>query len=414
MRVPGRHPAGVDVRLRDAPVVAVEERDEVLREVVAIPVAERAHDAEVERDVAPVRRDEDVAGVHVGVEEPVAERLAEEDLDAGAGELRDVDALCAERGDLADRGAVHALHRHHVRWCSSPSGPPGRRAAASRGSCGAAGSRSPPRARGRARRRGVVRTRRPPRAAGSAGPPRCARRGRPRCSSSSRSRRMTGSMFGRSTFTATSVPSGSVARWTWATEALATGVGSKVANISDTFFPRPRSISAIATADGNGGTRSCSFASSSATSVRQQVASGREHLAELHEDRPERLERAAQPLAARGGVPAEEIERARGPEPASARLGGEEELVEAEAERDPEDRREAEKAGHPGLLFWGRTGLSLGARVGNSYSAPAPMRRAALDRKANPPGNKAVARAPASWRQSCLLSTSLALGCPVM
>ena len=81
------------MRLRDAAVVAAEEGEEVLREVVLVDLGERAHDAEVERDVASVVGDEDVARVHVGVEEAVAEHLREEDLDAGARERRDVDAL---------------------------------------------------------------------------------------------------------------------------------------------------------------------------------------------------------------------------------------------------------------------------------------------------------------------------------
>ena len=51
--------------------------------------------------------------MHVGVEEAVAEHLREEDLDAGARELRDVDALLAQRRDLVHRRAVHALHHHH-------------------------------------------------------------------------------------------------------------------------------------------------------------------------------------------------------------------------------------------------------------------------------------------------------------
>ena len=90
--------------LGDAVVVAAEEREEVLREVVLVVLGQRAHDAEVERDVAAVvagvDADEDVAGVHVGVEEAVAEHLREEDLDAVARELLDVDAGVAQPVDL--------------------------------------------------------------------------------------------------------------------------------------------------------------------------------------------------------------------------------------------------------------------------------------------------------------------------
>ena len=52
--------------------------------------------------------------MHVGVEKAVAEHLGEEDLDAGARERRDVDALLPQRVDLRYRRAVHALHHHHA------------------------------------------------------------------------------------------------------------------------------------------------------------------------------------------------------------------------------------------------------------------------------------------------------------
>src|SRR6266581_2649918 len=57
----GGHPAGFKVRLRHAPVVALEKSEEILREVLLVDLGERAHDAEVERDVAALGRDEDVA-----------------------------------------------------------------------------------------------------------------------------------------------------------------------------------------------------------------------------------------------------------------------------------------------------------------------------------------------------------------
>ena len=79
----GRHPAGFQVRQRHALVVAAEEGEEVARQVLLVDLGQRAHDAEVERDVllGPGAH-QDVAGVHVGVEKAVAEHLGEEDLDA--------------------------------------------------------------------------------------------------------------------------------------------------------------------------------------------------------------------------------------------------------------------------------------------------------------------------------------------
>ncbi len=83
---------------------------------------------------------------------------------------------------------------------------------------------------------------------------------------SARSLAIASSTAGRSTFTATSRPSFSVARCTWAIEALATGTRSRLANISLSGRPRLRSISAKAASESNGGTRSCRRASSSAIS----------------------------------------------------------------------------------------------------------------------------------------------------
>src|SRR6266571_84369 len=84
---------------------------------------------------------------------------------------------------------------------------------------------------------------------------------------SARSSAITGIIPGRRILTAASVPPGSVARCTWATDALATGCSS---NFSKTFaigLPNARSTSATASSPGNDGTRSWSFASSSARSA---------------------------------------------------------------------------------------------------------------------------------------------------
>ncbi len=97
-------------------VVAAEEREEVLRKIALVGVPERAHDAEVHRDVlaemGAVGRDEDVAGVHVGVEVAVAEHLREEELDARPRQPLEVDAGLDQPVDLADRDPGHPFHDH--------------------------------------------------------------------------------------------------------------------------------------------------------------------------------------------------------------------------------------------------------------------------------------------------------------
>jgi hypothetical protein len=59
-----------------------------------------------------IRGDEDIAGMHVGMEIGVAEDLGEEDLDASAGEPRNVHSRLAKAIHLADRDARHPFHHH--------------------------------------------------------------------------------------------------------------------------------------------------------------------------------------------------------------------------------------------------------------------------------------------------------------
>ena len=52
--------------------------------------------------------------MHVGMEEAIAERMAEERLDQAAGERRQVVAGCAERGEIGKLDAVDPFEREHV------------------------------------------------------------------------------------------------------------------------------------------------------------------------------------------------------------------------------------------------------------------------------------------------------------
>ena len=240
-RVSGGHPAGLDVRLRDAPVVAAEEGEEVLREVVLVDLGERAHDAEVERDVAPVvGATKMLPGMHVGVEEAVAEHLGEEDLDAGARELRDVDALRAQRLDLA-RPACRACAPSPSRRCgSSPSAPRGTSSSGEpaklrRSWLALAASRMRSSSSSRCLRElGHHLARLQPPAVA----PTAARPAPAPVSSSARSLAMTArDARAAAPSPPPRVPSAACARCTCATEALATGSRSKLANTSSIGLP---------------------------------------------------------------------------------------------------------------------------------------------------------------------------------
>ncbi|MNN53595.1 hypothetical protein D3C81_1683590 [compost metagenome] len=84
--------------------------------------------------------------------------------------------------------------------------------------------------------------------------------------SHARSWAITGLRPGRITLTTTSSPVFSCAACTCATEAEASGSTSKRLNTSLIFLPSCSSISLTDTCESNGGTRSCSFISSSAMS----------------------------------------------------------------------------------------------------------------------------------------------------
>ncbi len=221
-----RHPAALDMQLRDAAIVAVEEGHEIFRQIMLIARLQGADDAEIHGGIARISRiidlHEDIAGVHVGMKEIMAEHLREKDLDAVLGQLGDVRAARPQLLDTADDDAVNALHDHDVLAAVVPVNLRARRAAANRQNCASAAQRCRPRASDRVHRVMVLRYSRTT----SMG-----RTGRASiqyssasfasASSTSRSRSMTSRIPGRSTLTTTSAPFFEVAACTCAMDAAA-------------------------------------------------------------------------------------------------------------------------------------------------------------------------------------------------
>jgi hypothetical protein len=158
---------------------------------------------------------------------------------------------------------------------------------------------------------------------------------------------MTSSMPGRSTFTATSRPSCSVAKCTCAMEALATGSASKLANRP------PRLAGRVALDDG---ARLCTgerrhlvlqLGQFVGDVRRHQVAPGGQHLAELDEDRPQVLQRQSQPLTTRSVVGAAQSQQA-GQQAQAAVVAQlvEHQLVHAVAQHHPGDQGQAGPVSH--------------------------------------------------------------------
>ena len=127
---------------------------------------------------------------------------------------------------------------------------------------------------------------------------------------------MSSRMPGRSTLTTTSRPSAARAACTCAIDAAASGLlVERREHLADRLAQRRARRCARASAPSNGGTRSCSFASSSAMSGGSR--SRRVDIAwpNFTKIGPELLEREAQPLAARAALaalepgPGREVER---------------------------------------------------------------------------------------------------------
>jgi hypothetical protein len=79
---------------------------------------ERADDTEIQRNVAAfvfrIGGNQDIAGVHIGMKEPIAKHLSEKNLHAGARQSRNIHLRCAQCFDLRNRRAAHPLHDHDI------------------------------------------------------------------------------------------------------------------------------------------------------------------------------------------------------------------------------------------------------------------------------------------------------------
>ena len=114
----GRHPARVDMQLGDPVIIALEKREKILGEIMLVPGTQRADNPEVHRDIAGLRRvadiDENIAWVHVGVKEVVLEHLGEKYFHTVLGQFLHIRAGGVQRVHVADRHAADALHDQDI------------------------------------------------------------------------------------------------------------------------------------------------------------------------------------------------------------------------------------------------------------------------------------------------------------
>ncbi len=113
-RMVRRHIAGLEMHFGGAAIIAGDEAEQDLGQEAALLRPEPSHDAEVDRDQPAGVVDEQIAGMHVGVEEAVAQRVAQEGLDHRARELLEIEPLGLEPGAIGERGRLDPFEREHV------------------------------------------------------------------------------------------------------------------------------------------------------------------------------------------------------------------------------------------------------------------------------------------------------------
>ncbi len=106
------------MQLGDTVVVALEEGQEVLRQITLVAAGQGTDNAEIHGHVAGAlgidHIHKDIPGMHIRMEEIVLEHLGEKDLHAILSEQLDVGTALPESLHVADRDARDALHGEHV------------------------------------------------------------------------------------------------------------------------------------------------------------------------------------------------------------------------------------------------------------------------------------------------------------
>ena len=94
--------------------VALPDREQEPDELSADPLGHPRDHAEVDQREASVRGDDEVAGVRVGVQQPLVEQGVEEEREDRLGQGGAVDVEQPERADVGDLAPCDVLHRQHA------------------------------------------------------------------------------------------------------------------------------------------------------------------------------------------------------------------------------------------------------------------------------------------------------------
>src|SRR5438477_2765934 len=106
--------ARLEMNLRGAQIIARDEAVEYFGEEAPLLRPEPSHDAEIDRDQLAVLVDEQIAGMHVGMEEAIAQRMPQKRLDHGARQRHEIVALGLEPRVIVQRDAVDPFEREDV------------------------------------------------------------------------------------------------------------------------------------------------------------------------------------------------------------------------------------------------------------------------------------------------------------
>ncbi len=106
-----------------AAIVPGDEAMENLGEEAALLHAEAAHDAEIDGDDAALVIDEQIAGMQIGVEKPVAHGVQQEALHQRGAERLSVEAGGNQSVAVGNRNAVDPFQRQHAARASASSRP---------------------------------------------------------------------------------------------------------------------------------------------------------------------------------------------------------------------------------------------------------------------------------------------------
>ena len=107
------HIARFEVHLRDPQIIASDEAEEDLGKEAPLLGREPAHDPEIDRREPTFAVDEEVSLMHVGVEEAVADGMAQEVLHHRSRQPAEIETALPEAFDVGKRGPCDPFAGEH-------------------------------------------------------------------------------------------------------------------------------------------------------------------------------------------------------------------------------------------------------------------------------------------------------------